>query len=109
MTIPEVSRATRWFTRVMAVLVLGISLYGFGGKFIEFVWLFWGDPEGMFAISPMTNYLLASMGFLCMFFWAMSRGTFHDVERPKYNMLETEELLDAQARMAARQQRPNWQ
>jgi hypothetical protein len=79
----------------MALAVLLPSLYGFGTKLIEFIALFRGDIDGAFAISPVLNYLLASLGFLFLFGWAAMHGMFHDVERPKVTMLENEARLDA--------------
>jgi hypothetical protein len=77
-----------------AIAVLVPSLYGFSGKFLEFVHLFRGNSDGVFAITPILNYLLASAGFFCLFFWAMLHGMFHDVERPKVTMLDIERQLD---------------
>lgn len=91
------ARLRRWLTALLALLVLAPSLYGFTGKFVEFIRIFRGDPSGLFAISPIMNYLLASLGFLCLFGWAMGQGTFHDIEAPKRTMLEIEEALDAKA------------
>ncbi len=82
---------------VMAVAILVPSLYGFGTKFLEFIALYRGDAEGAFAISPILNYLLASLGFLFLFGWAAMRGMFRDVERPKFTLLENEDRLDAEA------------
>ncbi len=79
----------------MALAVLLPSLYGFGTKLVEFIVLFRGDADGAFAISPVLNYLLASLGFLCLFGWAAMNGMFRDVERPKITMLENEARLDA--------------
>ena len=70
------------------------SLYGFGTKFLEFIALYRGDVEGAFAISPILNYLLASLGFLLLFGWAALGGMFRDIEEPKYTMLENEAQLD---------------
>jgi hypothetical protein len=89
---------------VMALAVLLPSLYGFGTKFLEFVALYRGDAEGAFAISPVLNYLLASLGFLCLFGWAALRGMFREVEQPKYTLLENEALLDAAAQASG----PGW-
>ena len=102
-------RTRQYVTWGMAFGVFTICAYGFGNKFLEFIYLFRGDIDGVFAISPILNYLLASLGFACLFFCAMTQGMFHDVERPKFNMLETEELLDAKTRQRQRQQRPDWQ
>lgn len=61
--------------------------------------------EGAFALVPILNYLLVTLGFLSLFVWSVMRGSFHDIERPKYNMLENETILDAlenRARLASR-------
>lgn len=87
-------RTRQLITLALAVAILVPSLWGFGTKFIEFIILFRGDAEGVFAITPIVNYLLASLGFLCLFIWATLNGMFHDIERPKYTMLENEARLD---------------
>jgi hypothetical protein len=81
----------------MSLAVLVPCLLGFGTKFIEFIALYRGDAEGAFAISPILNYLLASLGFLLLFGWAALGGMFRDVEAPKYAMLENEALLDEES------------
>lgn len=89
------SMRSAWRTTIiMAVIVLLPSLYGFGGKFLEFIHIFRGHPEGMFAVTPIVNYLLASLGFFCLFGWALLRGMFRDIEAPKTTFLETENWLD---------------
>jgi len=80
---------------ILAAIILGFSLWGFGNKFLEFLALTQGGTEGLFAITPVVNYLLASVGFFCLLLWATMRGMFHDIERPKYDMLENEARLDA--------------
>ena len=82
-------------TLILAILILIPSLWGFGSKFVEFVYLYQGDAEGAFAIAPILNYLLASCGFFLLLLWATANGMFHDIEGPKYTMLENEERLDA--------------
>ena len=92
-----VNRTNRWQWRttvIFAIVILIPSMYGFVGKFVELVYVFQGEPGGAFAIAPMLNYLLASLGFLCMLFWATANGMFHDLERPKHHMLEQEEMLN---------------
>jgi len=83
-------------TLLFAVAVLVPSFYGFSGKFIEFISIFRGDIDGVFAISPIVNYLLASAGFFCLFGWAACQGMFSDIEKPKQTFLETEAMLDRQ-------------
>ena len=88
------SRRKTWITVAMAVLILIPSLYGFAGKFIEFVHIYRGTDGGEFAVAPILNYLLASAGFFCMLLWAAWNGMFRDVEQPKVDFLENERLLD---------------
>ncbi len=85
-------------TLLLAVLILIPSGYGFVGKFIELVHVYRGESEGAFAVAPMMNYLLASLGFFCMLLWAASQGMFRDMETPKYDMLAHEEILDRSSR-----------
>ena len=90
------SRKSMWITLGFAVAVLIPSLYGFSGKFIEFINVFRGESDGVFAITPVVNYLLASLGFFCLFGWAVMHGMFSDIESPKYKFLEQEAWLDSQ-------------
>jgi hypothetical protein len=87
-----------WITIAMAVLILIPSMYGFLGKFIEFVQISRGESGGEFAVAPIMNYLLASLGFFCMLLWASWNGMFRDVERPKYDFLDNEAKIDAASR-----------
>jgi len=81
-------------TLLLAVLILIPSGYGFPGKFIELIRVYRGESEGAFAVAPMMNYLLASLGFFCLLLWASAHGMFRDIESPKYELLQHEELLD---------------
>jgi nitrogen fixation-related uncharacterized protein len=83
-------------TLVLAVCILIPACYGFGRKFLELVALV-GDEEGTFAVMPVVNYLLATLGFGMLFLWAMLHGMFRDIEAPKRTMLENEAQLDAEA------------
>jgi hypothetical protein len=90
----SVRSRTPWITWVFAVPVLGFSLLGFGNKFFEFIQTFRDNPDGVFAITPIMNYLLASAGFFCLMIWAGMQGMFKDIEQPKLTMLEIEEELN---------------
>lgn len=79
---------------VMAICILVPSMLGFFAKFIEFIHTFQQNGDGAFAITPILNYLLASIGFFCMLVWAATNGMFVDMEGPKYSMLEQEEMLN---------------
>lgn len=100
------NRPVGWVTLLLAVLILIPALYGFGSKFLEFLTLA-GDEEGSFTILPILNYLLASAGFLLLFGWAVLHGMFHDIEKPKYTMLENERRLD-EAEAAAADEQEVW-
>jgi hypothetical protein len=97
------SRLRGIITLLLAVAILVPSMWGFGMKFREFVLLARGDVEGVFAVSPVVNYLLASLGFLCLMGWAAAHGMFHDIEQPKRTMLETERQLDEASETMPRQ------
>lgn len=89
---------SRWQNRItilLAFLILLPSMYGFVGKFIEFIHVFRGVPGGQFAVAPMLNYLLASAGFFMLLLWAAANGMFTNIEQPKFVMLENEARLDA--------------
>lgn len=88
------SRVPAVVTALFAVIVLVPSLWGFSGKFREFIAIYRGDVDGVFAITPIVNYLLASLGFFCLFGWAIFHGMFSDIEEPKHVLLETEDRLD---------------
>ncbi|MBI3864307.1 MAG: hypothetical protein HY290_20680 [Planctomycetia bacterium] len=93
-------------TILFAVAVLIPSLYGFSGKFVEFVAVFRGESDGVFAITPIVNYLLATLGFFCLFGWALFQGMFSDIERPKQTFLDNEEWLDQQLAAVPAVRRP---
>lgn len=91
-------RTSILITVILAVLILIPSMLGFVTKFIELVAVLRGDPEGIFTITPILNYLLASLGFFCLLLWAMGGGMFRDIEQPKQTMLDHEAQLDAAQR-----------
>lgn len=98
MSTSQPSRAQNIAVSIMAVVILGFCAYGFGSKFLEFIHLVTTDDlaasEGIFAVSPMSNYLLASAGFLCLMGWAAAQGMFHNIEQPKHRMLDLDTQLD---------------
>jgi len=90
-------RSTAWtITIVFGVIILIPSMLGFVMKFGELIELTKGvGDSGGFSITPVVNYLLASLGFFCLLLWAALNGMFRDLERPKYLMLENERELDS--------------
>jgi hypothetical protein len=93
---PAARRKPGLATFLFALLILVPSGYGFTRKFLELIALTRGDVDGVFAITPVVNYLLASIGFFFLFCWAIFNGMFGDIEGPKRRMLETERMLDAE-------------
>jgi hypothetical protein len=97
----ERTKAEKWrdtFVTILAFVIFASCAYGFGGKLLELVRLVRESDspasEGVFAVAPLMNYLLASAGFLCMLGWAACHGMFHDIERPKKTMLEYDQILN---------------
>lgn len=90
----------------MSVIILVPTMAGFVTKLIEFVHTYRSQSDGVFAITPITNYLLASLGFLCLLLWATFNGMFHDIERPKYRMLDVEQELDRASAALSEQRSP---
>jgi hypothetical protein len=97
-TAPPPGTSTFWTPRrktvVFALVILVPCAYGFGRKFYELILLTRGDVDGAFAVTPVMNYLLASLGFFFLFCWAIANGMFGDIERPKRTLLENERMLD---------------
>lgn len=91
------SRALAWKVTIgFGILILIPSMLGFVMKFGELMTLSQGTNEdGGFAITPVINYLLASLGFFFLLSWAAVNGMFRDLEHPKYLMLENERKLDS--------------
>jgi hypothetical protein len=87
---------------LLAVVIIGFSMYDFGDKFVQLVLVARGDPDGVFALTPIINYLLASFGFACLLAWAAANGMFRDIEEPKLTMLDNEQKLDASERFNTR-------
>lgn len=89
-------------TLVLGVLILIPSMLGFVMKFLEFARLAeqtnggsGSAGEGAFAVTPIVNYVFASLGFLLLLLWAAVNGMFRDLEHPKHVMLMNEKELDA--------------
>lgn len=78
-------------TFIFIVLIAGCF---FCWKFYDLVMVAMYVPDGAFAVTPIVNYLLAGLGFLCMLGWAGFNGMFHDIEQPKQTMLDNEHQLD---------------
>lgn len=69
------------------------AFLGFGNKFRELLMIS-ADEEGAFALVPVLNYLLASLGFFFLLCWATRQGMFQDIEQPKETLMRNERFLD---------------
>ncbi|MFO0950300.1 MAG: cbb3-type cytochrome oxidase assembly protein [Isosphaeraceae bacterium] len=87
-------RKQRITTLVFALVILLPSGYGFSRKLMELLALTSGEVDGAFAVTPVVNYLLSSLGFFFLFCWAIFNGMFGDIEGPKRRMLQLEQELD---------------
>ena len=56
-----------WTTVIFGLLILIPCFVAFSNKLREFIMLYRGQVDGVFAISPIVNYLLASLGFFFLF------------------------------------------
>jgi hypothetical protein len=88
---------THWLTWVFSAAVLIPTILGFANKFLDLVLVAQGDEDGAFAVTPIVNYLFATAGFLCLFFWTAAQGAFQDLDGPSRTMMENERRLDEQS------------
>ncbi len=88
------SRGVFIATIVLGVMILIPSMIGFFNKLYEFTNIIRGEADGAFALTPILNYTLASLGFFCLLIWASFHGMFRDIEEPKFTMLDRESDLD---------------
>ena len=91
--IPKPSNRSLW---IMGIIILVPCAVGFIAKFYQLIKLLINDAGHYVTAyyTPAVNYVLASIGFACLFGWAVLGGMFRDVERPKMQMLEDEERLE---------------
>ncbi|GIX05553.1 MAG: hypothetical protein KatS3mg114_1422 [Planctomycetaceae bacterium] len=88
------TRRSRWLFRLVATLILAPTILGFGQKFVDLWWVLQGDADGMFALTPVVNYLLATAGFVCLLLWTAAQGAFTEIDRPCRDMFAREQWLD---------------
>lgn len=91
---PKTPRNVFTATMILAVIILVPSMAGFINKLMEFANVASGEADGAFAITPIMNYTFATLGFFSLLIWAALQGMFHDIEAPKYTMLNREDELD---------------
>jgi hypothetical protein len=89
----SIRRVPLW-TWLVSAAVLIPTILGFANKLLDLILVAAGDEEGIFALTPIINYLLATAGFFCLLVWAIGQGTFHDLNQPSRAMFENEQDLD---------------
>ena len=92
-----VSHLRWWLYAATMITVILPAALGFAHKFIRLIQTAKTDPDGGFALLPVTIYAAVTLGFLCLLVWAVTNGMFRDVEKLKYTMLEREAALDRQS------------
>ena len=93
---------TRRIRPIHAFFVLACSAAGcmFLFKLFSFLKTIKRDELAGFAFDPILVYAFVAMGFVFLLAWAYLSGQFHDVERPKYEMLERFEEQERMERLA---------
>ena len=91
-TLTKRQKALKWL--IICLVILGPCLVTFGGKLQMLIAVFRGQAEWAFAVTPVVNYILATIGFLLLFIWAVLNGMFRNLEEPKLMMLTNERMLD---------------
>jgi hypothetical protein len=82
----------RWMIFFCAIIVLAGVAFSF--KLYEFFYDL-GSQEGFrFAGAHLGTYLLVAGGFFLLLLFAFLNGHFSDIERPKHEILESEERHD---------------
>ena len=89
-------RVPLW-TWLVGTAVLVPSILGFANKFLDLCLVAQGDADGIFALTPIVNYLLATAGFFCLLIWAVGQGAFHDLDSPSLTMFNNELELDRES------------
>ncbi len=93
-------------TKTVIVAIIGIFILipggiGFGDKLYQFFQVLYSNDEGgRFALVPILTYLIVSAGFLCVLVWGAMKGMLSDIEGPKFDMMDREELLDKEEKVA---------
>lgn len=85
---------TNVFVGTFSLLIILVAGCGFIFKLFEFARSIDPNEHVLFAVMPITTYLIVASGFMCLFIWAFLSGKFADLEAAKYDMLEQEEAYE---------------
>ena len=74
--------------------IIAMAAVAFGFKFYEF-FVDLASQEGFrFAGAHLATYLLVAGGFFLLLIYAFLHGHFHDIEQPKFDILDKERQRD---------------
>ncbi len=82
-----------WISMIVGTFVSGIA---FAYKVAEFLYTIGSEEAKGFADVPVTVYFAVACGWICLLVWYFRTGKFEDMERAKYEMLETEAEYERQ-------------
>jgi len=78
----------------LAVGVMVVAGGAFVAKMFEFAMTMAGDEVVGFGAVAVTTYLMGMLPLLLLMLWAVTTGRFHDIEGPKFRMLELDREIE---------------
>jgi hypothetical protein len=76
--------------------VIVAGALAFGWKLYEFAYDLVSEEGLRFAGSHLLTYVLVAGGFFMLLLFCFLKGHFADIEKPKYDLLESEKAYDLQ-------------
>ena len=82
-----------WMLWIFGFVIVA-GAFAFGWKIYEFTADLLSEEGLRFAGSHLLTYVLVAGGFFMLLLFCFLRGHFADIEKPKYELLETEKGYD---------------
>jgi len=86
-------RVLSWMLWIFGFVIVAGAL-AFGWKIYEFTYDLVNEDGLRFAGSHLLTYCLVAGGFFMLLLFSFLRGHFADIEKPKYELLDTEKAND---------------
>ena len=86
-------RILTWMLWIFGFVIIAAA-GAFGWKIYEFAYDLVSEDGLRFAGSHLLTYVLVAGGFFLLLLYCFLRGHFADIEKPKYDLLETEKAHD---------------
>jgi nitrogen fixation-related uncharacterized protein len=96
------ARVRRVAVLVFAVAVLAIAGLGFAYKMTEFAMTIVNDDIAGFGAAAVSVYLIGMIPIVFLTLWAVLTGKFHDIERPKFRLLELDREIERGGELGGR-------